>query len=49
MIVAYGHMGENSGFPHLYPVLESWIEGWKPVIHTTRPRLNQGVAFVILK
>ncbi len=26
-IVAYGHMRENSGFPHLYPVLESWIEG----------------------
>ena len=25
--VVYAHMRENFGFPHLYPVLENWMEG----------------------
>jgi hypothetical protein len=25
--VVFGHMRLNSGFPHLFPVLESWMEG----------------------
>ena len=26
-VVAFGHQRLSSGFPHLYPVLESWVEG----------------------
>ena len=26
-IVAFGHQRLSSGFPHLYPVLETWLEG----------------------
>jgi hypothetical protein len=26
-IVFYGHMHENYGFPHLFPVLEAWMDG----------------------
>ena len=26
-IVAFGHQRLSSGFPHLYPVLENWLEG----------------------
>jgi hypothetical protein len=26
-VVAFGHMRENEGFPQLYPVLESWMNG----------------------
>ena len=26
-IVAFGHQRLSSGFPHLYPVLECWLEG----------------------
>jgi hypothetical protein len=26
-VVVYAHMVENAGFPHLYPVLEGWMEG----------------------
>lgn len=26
-LVAFGHQRLSSGFPHLYPVLENWIEG----------------------
>ena len=26
-LVAFGHQRLSSGFPHLYPVLESWLEG----------------------
>jgi hypothetical protein len=26
-VVAYGHMRQNSGFPHMYPVLEAWMNG----------------------
>ena len=26
-VVAFGHQRLSSGFPHLYPVLESWVDG----------------------
>ncbi len=26
-VAVLGHMRENSGFPHLYPVLEAWMDG----------------------
>jgi hypothetical protein len=26
-VVFYGHMHENQGFPHLFPVLEAWMDG----------------------
>lgn len=26
-VVAFGHQRLSSGFPHLYPVLESWLQG----------------------
>jgi hypothetical protein len=26
-LVAFGHQRLSSGFPHLYPVLESWLAG----------------------
>jgi hypothetical protein len=26
-VVTYGHMRENAGFPHMYPVLEAWMQG----------------------
>ncbi len=26
-IVAFGHQRLSSGFPHLYPVLENWLDG----------------------
>jgi DNA-binding beta-propeller fold protein YncE len=26
-LVVYAHMRENAGFPHLFPVLEAWMEG----------------------
>jgi hypothetical protein len=26
-VVVYAHMRENAGFPHLFPVLEAWMDG----------------------
>jgi hypothetical protein len=26
-VVVYAHMAENAGFPHLFPVLEGWMDG----------------------
>ena len=26
-VVAFAHLRENAGFPHLYPVLEGWMNG----------------------
>jgi len=26
-VVVYAHMAENAGFPHLFPVLEAWMDG----------------------
>ena len=26
-VVVYAHMAENAGFPHLFPVLENWMDG----------------------
>jgi hypothetical protein len=26
-VVVYAHLRENAGFPHLFPVLEGWMDG----------------------
>ncbi|MGB0599714.1 MAG: hypothetical protein ACPGLY_23770 [Rubripirellula sp.] len=43
-VVAFGHQRLSSGFPHLYPVLEGWMEG-KTVGQTYQELLNALIGF----
>jgi hypothetical protein len=43
-VVVYAHMRENAGFPHLFPVLEAWMDGLS-VGEAYQRQINALIAF----